>query len=160
MQASIDSKLRSSEIDLWLTYVPHPVVVDMGICGIPCSHAITCIHWIKHHRAIFVTDSLKKDAYQLAYNYSIPSMNGKNLWDEVEGTYVFPPFMRRQPGWPKRNRRVDLSEKEGPTLSKKGVEMKCSMCHQVGHNRLSCTRRMIQAADQVEDTYQPRGNLM
>ena len=89
-------------------------------------------------------------------------MNGKNLRDEVEGTHVFPPFVRRQPGRPKRNRRVDLSEKEvkGPRLSKKGVQMKCSICHQVGHNRLSCTRRMIQAANQVEDAYQPRGNRM
>ena len=50
-------------------------------------------------------------------------MNEKNLRDEVEGTYVFPPFVRRQLGRPKRNRRVDLTEKEvkGPTLSKKGV---------------------------------------
>ena len=138
-------------------------VVDLPATSCSCRYwNIACIHWIKHDPAIFVTDWLKKDAYQLAYNYTIPPMNGKTLWDEVEGTYVFPPFVRRQPGRPKRNRRVDLSEKEvkGSRLSKKGVQMKCSICHQVGHNRLSCTRRMIQAANQVEDAYQPRGNRM
>ena len=58
-----------------------------NISSIPCSHAIACIHWIKDDHAIFVTDSLKKDAYQLAYTYGISPMNGKNLWNEVEGTY-------------------------------------------------------------------------
>ena len=112
-----------------------------NISGIPCSHAIACIHWIKHDPAIFVTDLLKKDAFQLAYSYGIPQMNGKDLWNEAEGTYVFSTFVRRHPSRPKRNRRVDLSENEvkGPTLSKKGMQMKCSICHQVGHNRLTCT---------------------
>ena len=122
-----------------------------NITGIPCSHAIACIHWTKHDPVTFVTDWLKKDAYQVAYSHGIPPMNGKKLWNEVDGSYVFPPLTKRQPGRPKRNRRIDISEKEGrgPTLSRKGMQMMCSICQQVGHNRKTCTQRSIQDTPQV-----------
>ncbi|XP_078436600.1 uncharacterized protein LOC144707369 [Wolffia australiana] len=123
------------------------------IRGIPCPHAITCIHWIKEDPVIFVSEWLKKDVYQLAYSYGIPPMNGQNLWSEADGSYVFPPLVRKQPGRPKLKRRIDVSEKEPMVqrLSKKGVHMKCSLCHQVGHNRKTCTQPRIEAGGQVRD---------
>ena len=66
-----------------------------NITSIPCAHAIACIHWTKHDPVTFVTDWLKKDAYQLAYSHGIPPMNGKNFWNEVTGSYVFPPLTKR-----------------------------------------------------------------
>ncbi|XP_078444851.1 uncharacterized protein LOC144713990 [Wolffia australiana] len=123
------------------------------IRGVPCCHAIACIHWNKEDPADYVVDWLKRDAYELAYSHGIAPMNGKNMWVEVEGNYVFPPLVKRTPGRPKQRRRVDISEKElkGRNFGKKGVPMKCSLCQQVGHNRKTCIRRRMQAAGQVPE---------
>ncbi|XP_078433613.1 uncharacterized protein LOC144704905 [Wolffia australiana] len=83
--------------------------------GIPCPHAICCIHWVKEEPVIFVSECFKKDVYQLANTYAIPPMNDKNLWSEVDGSYVFSPLVRRQPGRPKLKKRIDVAEKE-PTV--------------------------------------------
>ncbi|XP_078436611.1 uncharacterized protein LOC144707382 [Wolffia australiana] len=124
----VDLRTRSCSCRYW------------NIRGIPCSHAITCIHWMKQDPVSFFTDWLKKDVYKLAYRNGIRPLNGRNLWTEVEGNYVFPPLVKKQPGRPKQKRRIDSSEKElnGQRLSKKGVQMRCSLCHQVGHNRKTC----------------------
>ena len=74
-------------------------------------------------------------------------MNGRNMWTATEGIYVFPLVMKRQPGRPRRNRRVDISEMQVtvPRLSKKGMRVKCTLCHQVGHNRKTCSQRRIES---------------
>ncbi|XP_078430826.1 uncharacterized protein LOC144702665 [Wolffia australiana] len=78
--------------------------------GIPCPHAIACIHWIKDDPENFVSDCYKRDMYQRAYHMAIPPMNMRNMWDEDELTYVFP-LVKRQPGRPKMRRRVDMVER-------------------------------------------------
>ena len=117
-----------------------------NIRGIPCSHAIACIHWVRQDPDTFVADWYK-ELYLLAYSKGIPPMNGRNLWTATEGIYVFPPVVKRQPGRPRRNRRVDISEMQvtGPRLSKKGMRVKCTLCHQVGHNRNTCSGRRIES---------------
>ena len=119
--------------------------------GIPCSHAVACIHWVRQDPANFVSDYFKKDTYERAYNCGIPPMNGRNLWTEVEVGYVFPPLVRRQPCRAKQKKRVDSSERHltGPSLSRKGMQMTCSICHQVGHNKKSCTRRWMADGGEV-----------
>ena len=120
------------------------------IRGIMCSHAIACIQWIRHDSATLVSDWFKKDAYKAAYSRGIPPMNGLNLWNENEGVCVFPHVVRRQPGRPKQRRRVVIGERDiGSILSKKGIPQTCSICHEVGHNRKSCTRRRVQDATKV-----------
>ncbi|XP_078430587.1 uncharacterized protein LOC144702426 isoform X2 [Wolffia australiana] len=66
-----------------------------NIRGIPCSHAITCIHWMKQDPVSFVTDWLKKDVYKRAYRNGIRPLNGRSLWTEVEGNYLFPPIVKK-----------------------------------------------------------------
>ncbi|XP_078435001.1 uncharacterized protein LOC144705990 [Wolffia australiana] len=132
-----------------------------GMRGVPCCHAIACIHWNKENPADYVVDWLKRDAYELAYSHGIAPMNGKNMWVEVGGNYVFPPLVKRQPGRPKQRRRVDISEKElkGRNFGKKGVPMKCSLCQQVGHNRKTCIRRRMQAAGQGSEGGEHQGAM-
>ena len=119
--------------------------------GIPCSHVVACIHWVRQDLANFVSDYFKKDAYERAYSRGIPPMNGRNLWTEVEVGYVIPPLVRRQPGRPKQKRRVDSSERHltGLSLSRKGMQMTCSICHQVGHNKRTCTQRRMEDGGEV-----------
>ena len=135
---------HSSDYKFEVTLTGNRFVVDSnaGACtcryfdvkGIPCSHAIAYIHWVRQNPANFVSDYFKKDAYESPYSCGIPPMNGQNLWTEDEVGYIFPPRMRRQPGWPKQKRRVDNSERHliGPSLSRRGMQMTCSIYHQVG----------------------------
>ncbi|XP_078436391.1 uncharacterized protein LOC144707148 [Wolffia australiana] len=111
-----------------------------AITGIPCPHSIACIHFIRADPANYVNEWLKRDSYQLAYSYGI--------WGENEGSYLFPPLAKKQPGRPKHRRRTDVSE-AGPSglrLTKKGVQMHCSLCNQGGHNRKTCGNRRLQPA--------------
>ncbi|XP_078442368.1 uncharacterized protein LOC144712064 [Wolffia australiana] len=59
--------------------------VMQRIRGIPCPHAISCIHWIKEDPVIFVSEWLKKDVYQLAYSYGI------------SGSYISANYQRPSP---------------------------------------------------------------
>ena len=43
------------------------------IRGIPCSHAIACIQWIRQDPATLVFNYFKKDAYEAVYSRGIPS---------------------------------------------------------------------------------------
>ncbi|XP_078446359.1 uncharacterized protein LOC144715302 [Wolffia australiana] len=120
--------------------------------GIPCPHAITCIHWIKDDPKNFVSDCYKRDMYQRAYHMGIPLMNMRNMWDEDELTYVFPPLVKRQPGRPKMRRRVDMVERfylNRQGFTNKGTQKQCSLCQEFGHNRKTCPQRCNQATDMV-----------
>ena len=113
--------------------------------GIPCSHAITCIHLIQLNPDDFVDDYFKRDKYNMAYNSYIPPMNGRIVWRETDGNYLSPLLVRRQPGRPKRKRRIDSSEMDPnrPISSRMGVRMTCNLCHHSGHNRKTCPLRSI-----------------
>ena len=119
--------------------------------GIPCQHVVACIHWMNKDPASYVNAYLKREKYERSYKYDIPPMNDKDFWPKVEGNQVFPPFVRRQPGRPRRNRRVDNSELDlaRPSSSRRGVQMTCSLCHQIGHNRKTCSRRRLQEASKI-----------
>ncbi|XP_078448511.1 uncharacterized protein LOC144717061 [Wolffia australiana] len=121
-----------------------------GLRGIPCPHAIACIHWIKDDPKNFVSNRYKRDMYQRAYHMGIPPMNMRNMWDEDEVNYVFPPLVKRQPGRPKIKRRVDMVERFYPNhqgFTNKGAQKQCSLCLEFGHNRKTCARRCNQATD-------------
>ncbi|KAH1056071.1 hypothetical protein J1N35_034136 [Gossypium stocksii] len=52
---------------------------------------------------------------------------------------ILPPPLRRPPGRPTKVRRKELDEPQIiESLSKRGVEMRCSKCKRVGHNKRSC----------------------
>lgn len=57
---------------------------------------------------------------------------------EVDGLEVKPPVYDKKVGRPKKCRRKQPQEvqgKNGPKMSKHGVEMHCSDCQQLGHNK-------------------------
>ncbi|XP_078429913.1 uncharacterized protein LOC144701955 [Wolffia australiana] len=107
-----------------------------AITGIPCPHSIACIHFIRADPADYVNELLKRDSYQIAYTYGIPPM-GKTCGEEImEAT--------SSPHWQRNNR--EGRSPSGLSLTKKGVQMHCSLCNQGGHNRKTCGNRREQRA--------------
>ena len=139
----------------------HQFVVDLrartcacrywDVTGIPCPHAVSCIHSENWDPAYFVSPWFKREKYIDAYSRSISPMDSKILWRYNECDYLFPPLVRRQPGRPKKNRIIDNSEIDPtrPSSSRRGVRMTCSICGQTGHNRKSCTQRRVEDVIQV-----------
>ncbi|XP_059306532.1 uncharacterized protein LOC132057974 [Lycium ferocissimum] len=62
------------------------------------------------------------------------------MWPKTNNMKIEPPAPKVMPGRPKKKRRKDKDEprKKYGKLSKKGVQMTCSTCHQLGHNKKSC----------------------
>ncbi|PKI60847.1 hypothetical protein CRG98_018755 [Punica granatum] len=77
------------------------------------------------------------------------TFNPKNLWEMPQGDPIFPPMVKKQPGRPKKNRKKHIGEQEpeGDQVSRKGQEMRCSICHEYGHNRRTCKKKNNQPTD-------------
>ncbi|CAH1440593.1 unnamed protein product [Lactuca virosa] len=62
----------------------------------------------------------------------------------VEGLHtILPPLKRRLPGRPYVKRKRDQAEKElsghtRHTVSRAGIPLRCTICHQTGHNKATC----------------------
>ena len=116
------------------------------VTGIPCPHAVSCIHCENWDPIYFVFEWFKREKYRDVYSRSITPMDSKIVWRYNECNYLFPLLVRRQPGRPKQNKkRVDNSEIEPtrPSSSRKGVIMRCSICGQTSHNRKQCTQKRV-----------------
>ncbi|KAH0633456.1 hypothetical protein KY284_036242 [Solanum tuberosum] len=62
------------------------------------------------------------------------------MWPHTSGAMIEPPEPKVMPGRPPKCRRKAKNEprKKYEKLSKRGVKMTCSKCHQVGHNKKAC----------------------
>ena len=64
------------------------------------------------------------------------------MWPESEKPPVKPPTVRQMPGRPKLKRRKDVDEpRKSGKLSRKGVDMTCSLCREKGHNKKGCPNK-------------------
>ena len=125
-----------------------------AISGIPCPHAISCIHWRRNDPENFVAGWYKKEKYMTTYCTGIPPKHQiRNRWDEVQNTFlVFPRIVTRKPGRPKIKRKIDMVERldaNRTMITRKGVKKQCSLCQQFGHNRRRCPHRTNQPTDMV-----------
>lgn len=78
--------------------------------GLPCCHAIACMKYINYKIADYVPSIFKKEQYAECYSIIIFQVNGQDLWVTTECTDLQPPPVKRQPGRPKKKRRLDASE--------------------------------------------------
>ncbi|KAL5844530.1 hypothetical protein ACOSQ4_010488 [Xanthoceras sorbifolium] len=62
----------------------------------------------------------------------------EHLWPDVEFATVLPPLKRRRPGRPKLQRRRGLNE---PKKVPRSSSLKCSICHEGGHNSRTCKKK-------------------
>ncbi|PPD80931.1 hypothetical protein GOBAR_DD22144 [Gossypium barbadense] len=71
---------------------------------------------------------------------SLRPIRGPKQWASLSNMLpILPPTLRRPPGRPTKVRRKEPDEPQTTErLSKRGVDMRCSKCKRIGHNKRSC----------------------
>ncbi|XP_059301891.1 uncharacterized protein LOC132053805 [Lycium ferocissimum] len=108
--------------------------------GIPCQHAICAFYHLGDEPYNHVEHWYRKETFMKAYSYFLDPLPNMKMWPKTNNMKIEPPAPKVMPGRPKKKRRKDKDEprKKYGKLSKKGVQMTCSTCHQLGHNKKSC----------------------
>lgn len=108
--------------------------------GIPCAHAICAFYHLNKQPQDYVEHWYRRDTFLKAYNYFIQPIPNMKMWPESTNPPIEPPAPKPMSGRPKKCRRKAKNEprKKCGKLSKKGVKMTCSKCHQVGHTKKAC----------------------
>ena len=106
--------------------------------GIPCCHAIAALHFRKLEPIDYVAHWYTKDTYLKTYNSFIQPVTNMAMWPKTTNPPVLPPEIKKLPGRPRKCRRKEQTENKTGKLSKRGVEMTCSLCHAKGHNKKGC----------------------
>ncbi|XP_012079003.1 uncharacterized protein LOC105639532 [Jatropha curcas] len=99
------------------------------LSGVPCNHAISSIHYMRHNLLSYLDEYLHKEAYMKTYQYGLTPFIGEDMWAIVDEPPILPPEFKKKPGRLKTTRiRADDEElKISSTgkISKKVVQMKC-----------------------------------
>ncbi|PPR98795.1 hypothetical protein GOBAR_AA21873 [Gossypium barbadense] len=79
---------------------------------------------------------------KLSFKYSnfISPVRGSKQWSSLSNMLpILPPTLRRPPGRTTKVKRKEPDETQTiERLSKRGVDMRCSKCKRIGHNKKSC----------------------
>ena len=130
----------------------HTVFLDKKLCtcraweltGIPCSHAICAMEYARLDPLFEISTWYHKSKYVATYQYPMQPMPGFIFMKCDQFLPIEPPPVIKMPGRPKTNRVRAQNEPPKHTaavkLSRKGSKISCGKCHQVGHNRKSCTQ--------------------
>ncbi|CAN0843831.1 hypothetical protein LINGRAHAP2_LOCUS4067 [Linum grandiflorum] len=118
------------------------------LSGIPCKHAISCIHMIGDRAENYVHKCYWVENYMKAYGVRICPMVGVESWESSDRTPIKPPNSNngepKKRGRMKTTRRKSLEETVERTrkyrphtlkVSRKGSRNKCSLCNEFGHKR-------------------------
>lgn len=109
------------------------------ISGIPCKHALACIHFNRNDPADYVHEYYSTQICAKAYAIPMNPLSGESRWPKNPDDNLAPPKVRRMPGRPKKNRRKDTDENSSSNrMSKKGNIHKCCICQKSGHNKRGC----------------------
>ncbi|KAH0758271.1 hypothetical protein KY290_021764 [Solanum tuberosum] len=79
-----------------------------------------------------------KETYLKVYSHYIQPVTNMKMWPLSANPSVIPPVIKTLPGRPRKCRRKEQNENKTGKLSKRGVEMTCSLCHAKGHNKRGC----------------------
>ncbi|XP_052170239.1 uncharacterized protein LOC127786693 [Diospyros lotus] len=117
------------------------------LSGIPCPHALACIHFMKHDSVAYINRYYSKLEYLKAYKYALEPLNEFSMWSRTDATPIlFPPY-KRMPGRLKKKRKKDVVEIEGQDVGgPHGMHMTCQHCLQTGHNKRGCPNKNKTAA--------------
>ncbi|EEC68507.1 hypothetical protein OsI_36776 [Oryza sativa Indica Group] len=84
------------------------------------------------------------NAFKAVYADNIMPCNDKSKWEKMNGPQILPPVYEKKVGRPKKSRRKQPQEvqgRNGPKLTKHGVTIHCSYCHEANHNKKGCELR-------------------
>ncbi|KAM6586893.1 hypothetical protein CsatA_009498 [Cannabis sativa] len=105
------------------------------LTGIPCSHVVAVIWHNKQDPELYVSKWYTKEYYMKAYSHQIFPIRIQDEWPRSGKIGMINPIHKKQPGRPKKSRKLELQELvSGKKLKKKFVIIKCSVCGGKGHN--------------------------
>ncbi|XP_066159838.1 uncharacterized protein [Oryza sativa Japonica Group] len=112
------------------------------LTGIPCNHAISCLRSERIKPKDVVSFCYSTEKFMEAYGFNIMPVRDKTAWAKMNGVKVNPPVYEKKVGRPSRCRRKQPQELEGGTkIFKHGVQLHCSYCQGVNHNKKGCKKR-------------------
>ncbi|KAG5626260.1 hypothetical protein H5410_011478 [Solanum commersonii] len=108
--------------------------------GIPCQRAVLAYQHAGQDPEDHVVHWYRKDTFMKANNYFIQPISNMKMWPHTSDIVIEPPEPKQMPGRPPKCRRKSKDEprKKYRKLSRRGVKMTCSKCHQQGHNNKAC----------------------
>ncbi|KAF4389033.1 hypothetical protein F8388_026762 [Cannabis sativa] len=109
------------------------------LTGIPCSHVVAAIWHNKQDPELYVSKWYTKEYYMKAYSHQIFPIRNQDEWPRSGKIGMINPIHKKQPGRPKKSRKLELQELvSGKKLKKKFVIIKCSVCGGKEHNLRTC----------------------
>ncbi|KAK5811755.1 hypothetical protein PVK06_027123 [Gossypium arboreum] len=113
---------------------------NWDLTGIPCMHALAVIHVKNEFPETYVRTWYTKQTQLQIYSNFVSPIRGPKQWVSLSNMLpILPPPLRRPPGRPTKVRRKEPDKSQTTErLSKRGVEMRCSKCKIISHNKRSC----------------------
>ncbi|OIT35395.1 hypothetical protein A4A49_03157, partial [Nicotiana attenuata] len=128
--------------------------------GIPCAHAICAIYHQEEEPYNYVDHWYRKETFLKAYQYFLEPIPNMKMWPDTNNMVIEPPAPKPMPARPQKKRRKAKNEpnkKKYGKLSKQGVKMTCSKCHQGGHNKSTC-QSMGEMGESTQAIQQSQGS--
>ncbi|KAG5582737.1 hypothetical protein H5410_053364 [Solanum commersonii] len=105
---------------------------------IHCCHVIAALHFRKLEPINYVAHWYSKETYLKVYSHYIQPVTNMKMWPQLTNPSIIPLVIKTLPGKPRKCRRKEQNENKIEKLSKRGVEITCSLCHAKGHNKRGC----------------------
>ncbi|CAN1146023.1 hypothetical protein LINPERHAP2_LOCUS15011 [Linum perenne] len=131
------------------------------LSGIPCSHAISCINYIKEKPENYVNKCFEVSKYIEAYSITVSPMVGHESWQASQRAPVKPPHVseetKKKRGRRQTKRMKGPEEKESSSqprkhkphnerISRRNVTLRCTVCRKTGHNKSRHKNNNVQSA--------------
>ncbi|KAK4389214.1 hypothetical protein Sango_2258400 [Sesamum angolense] len=107
---------------------------------------------------VYIDRSFSKEKYMMAYTHVIHPIPDVKFWknlDDVQPSTILHPPLRRLPGRPRKSRRKETGEQSNV---KPGLAMRCTICHEIGHNKRTCQRTTVGASQRNKSKKNIRRN--
>lgn len=112
------------------------------LSGLPCSHAISCIHCTTNKLDDYIADCYRVDNFKKTYAYCLQALEGRAAWPVSQRPKPKAPRHINMPGRKKKCRTREEEEKPKTSkVSKVGTVIKRSLCKHSGHNKTTCKQR-------------------
>ena len=110
------------------------------LLGLPCCHAISAIYSCSRKLDDYIAPCFSITEYRKIYEHCLQPVEGQERWPVSDMPRPHPPAYVRIPGRPKTQRTREQGEaRKGTKMSRKGIKIKCSLCHKTTHNARKCS---------------------
>ncbi|KAL8514876.1 hypothetical protein ACS0TY_013818 [Phlomoides rotata] len=134
------------------------------LTGIPCIHALRVIDCQGLNPEDFTHACYRVSTYRMVYDPCIMPINGRSEWARTELFMpLLPPEVDRSAGRPqkaitageKQNKRLGDKPSNNPYRVKRNqVTLRCSNCHEYGHNKRKCESLYLGEEEEINEDVQ------